>query len=353
MNHPLGVQIAPWTSARDVYEAGPLLATAFDVVWVPDQMLARNAQVLLTALASTGRIGVASGVAVALGRNPVDMAVAMATISELLPPDRPMLMGMGAGGSLVSGLFVKTGATDLLRESIDLIRRLWAGETVRLETYPTVGAQLPWKPHATVRLTFAVERQIPILAAVGGPRTMRLVEDVADGLLCTSTYPPLSYAALCSDGADAGGAITAMVARRERAGRPLRLVYGLNCCVSSDRDAARAFARRQVALIVGNPALLPLLAHAGLDLDSVAQVRGAFERGGGVEEAGRRLSDSLLDGFVVAGTAEECAGRLAEVVIAARRAGFAEFYLGAPLGPDLPEAARLLVDAVVPQVWPS
>ncbi|MEV6596470.1 LLM class flavin-dependent oxidoreductase [Actinoplanes sp. NPDC051346] len=349
MKPPLGVQIAPWTPARTVYETAPLLARAFDMVWVPDQLLARNAQVLLAALAAGGRIGVASGIAVPLGRNPVDLASGMATIAELLPPDRPMVVGMGAGGSLVSGLFTKAGATDLLRECVALFRRLWSGEAVSIADYPNVARQVRWRDGATARLTYPVRRPLPIFAAVGGPRTMELVEEVADGLICTTTYPALSYAALGQGRLPAG--IAAVAQARASAGRPLRMVYGLNICVSADRSAARAATRRQVALIVGNPALRSELAAAGLDDESLTAVRRAFAEGAGVVDAARQVSDDLIDAFVVSGTPDECVERLGHIVPAARAAGFGEFYLGAPLGPDLPEAAELLVNAVVPEIW--
>ncbi len=349
----LGVQIAPWSPAREVCESASLLAKAFDVVWVPDQLPARSASVLLAALAATGRVGVASGLAVPLGRNPVELASVMATVAELVPEDRPVLMGMGAGGPIVASLFGKRGATDLLREFIGLIRRLWAGEAVPLAEYPAVSGRLGCRPGAVARLAYPVARPIPIVVAVGGPRTLRLVEEEADGLLCTSTFPPLSYAALGDGGNQTVAAIAGIVERRARAGRPLRLVYGLNVCVSADRSAARAAARRQVALTIGNPAVRAHLSVAGLDPAAIAAVHAAFDRGGGVAEAAPWLPDEVVDTFVVAGDPDECVQRLAGFVATARRAGFSEFYLGAPLGPQLAEAARLLVDAVVPRVWPT
>jgi hypothetical protein len=33
--------------------------------------------------------------------------------------------------------------------------------------------------------------------------------------------------------------------------------------------------------------------------------------------------------------------------------GYTDFYVGAPLGPDLAEAADLLADRVVPALWPE
>jgi 5,10-methylenetetrahydromethanopterin reductase len=353
MSGGLGVQIAPWSPAREVCESAALLAKAFDVVWVPDQLTARSASVLLAALAATGQVGVASGVAVPLGRNPAELASVMATVAELAPEDRSVLMGMGAGGPIVGSMFGKRGATDLLRESIVMIRRLWAGETVLFADYPAVSERLGCRPGAVARLAFPVVRPIPIVVAVGGPRTLRLVEEEADGLLCTSTFPPLSYAVLGDGGNRTVSAIAEMADRRARANRPLRLVYGLNVCVSADRSAARAAARLQVALTIGNPAVRAHLADAGLDPAAVGAVHAAFERGGGVAEAAPLLPDDVVDTFVVAGEPDECAQRLSGLVATARSAGFAEFYLGAPLGPRLPEAARLLVDTVVPRVWPT
>jgi alkanesulfonate monooxygenase SsuD/methylene tetrahydromethanopterin reductase-like flavin-dependent oxidoreductase (luciferase family) len=343
----LGVQVAPWAPAADILAATERLAKAFDVVWVPDQMLARNHWVLLSAIAAAGHIGVASGISVPLSRNPVDLASAMATLAEIVPAERPLLMGVGAGGSLVSGLFDKRGVTDLLAESVRLIRALWSGAAVPVGDYPEVTRRLGWRTDGTIRLTYPLARPIPVLVAVGGPRTLAMTEELADGLLCTSTYPPLSYPALRAGGGAALSDIMAMAARRERAGRPVRLVYGLNVCVGRDRAGARAFARRQAALSVGNPALWGTLAEAGADVDaeSVNAVRSALRRGG-VVEAVRYVSDALLDGLIVAGDAEDCAVRLADAARLARRAGFTEFYLGAPVGPDLTEAADLLVEVV-------
>jgi len=350
---PIGVQVVPWVPARHLVAAASVLSKAFDVVWVPDQMLARNMQVVLTAIAVQGEVGVGSCVAVPLSRNPIDLASAMATIAELAAPERPVLMGMGAGGPLVASLMPKTSATEVLRESVSLIRRLWTGELVPIADYPVLAARLGWRPDASARLTYPVARPIPILVAVGGPRTLELADQTADGLVCTSTYPPLSYAALRSRDYAVARRITGMARRRDQAGWPMRLIYGLNCCVSADRAAARGFARRQAALVAGNRAVWPALRAIGLDLDSAKAVRAALDRGEGLEIAAGQVSDAVLDAFVVAGTPAECIDQLAELRGLAREAGFAEFYLGVPLGPDLAEAAQILAGTVVPELWPD
>ncbi len=348
-----GVQVAPWVPAGRLVAAAAVLGKAFDVVWVPDQMLARNIYALLAAVAAGGQVGVGSAVAVPLSRNPIDLASSMATIAELAAPDRPVLMGMGAGGSLVASLLPKRSATAVLRESVELVRRLWTGEPVPLADYPTLAARLGWRPGASARLTYPVTREIPILVAVGGPKTLALAEDATDGLLGTSTFPPLSYAALRAGDRSSAGRIADVADRRARAGRPMRLIYGLNCCVSADRAAAREFARRQAALVVGNPAVWPALDAVGLDLESAHAVRAVLDRGEGVEAAARAVADDVLDAFVVSGTPAECVDLLGESAALARAAGFTECYLGVPLGPDLAEAARILVDTIAPELWPA
>ena len=123
--------------------------------------------------------------------------------------------------------------------------------------------------------------------------------------------------------------------------------------VSRDRAAARAHARRQLALVVGNPSCWPALSNVGLDVESAGEVKEAFDLGLGIEGASARLSDGLVDALLVAGTPDDCVERIATLRDLARKEGYEEFYLGAPLGPDPREAAELLLTQVVPQVWPD
>jgi alkanesulfonate monooxygenase SsuD/methylene tetrahydromethanopterin reductase-like flavin-dependent oxidoreductase (luciferase family) len=82
-------------------------------------------------------------------------------------------------------------------------------------------------------------------------------------------------------------------------------------------------------------------------------VKDAFDAGLGIEGAAARMSASLADALIIAGTPDECVGRIAELRDLAAAHGYTEFYLGAPLGPDPVEAADLLLTEIVPQVWPG
>jgi alkanesulfonate monooxygenase SsuD/methylene tetrahydromethanopterin reductase-like flavin-dependent oxidoreductase (luciferase family) len=65
------------------------------------------------------------------------------------------------------------------------------------------------------------------------------------------------------------------------------------------------------------------------------------------------MSDELSDALLVAGTPEECIEGVADLRRRAVAEGYNEFYIGAPLGPDLTEAAELLANIVIPAVWPE
>lgn len=119
--------------------------------------------------------------------NPAVIAQAFATLG-LLYPGRIML-GVGSGEALNEIATGFRGAGDQewpefkerfarLRESIDLIRQLWAGERVsyRGEYYSTHDASIYDKP----------EGGIPIYIAAGGPVVARYVGREGDGFICTS-----------------------------------------------------------------------------------------------------------------------------------------------------------------------
>jgi 5,10-methylenetetrahydromethanopterin reductase len=190
----LGLQIAPWSTARELVATGEQLADVVDTVWVQDQMLARNVYALLAALAHAG-CGVGTNVTYAIGRNPIEMAAAAATVAELVPEEREMVVGIGTGGALVSSLFVKDRPVAVTREAIVLMRALWSGEEVELDSFEVLGRALGYKPGALARLTFPVERPPAILVAGVGPKILRVAGAVADGLISPSNLPSLLRAA--------------------------------------------------------------------------------------------------------------------------------------------------------------
>ena len=352
MTPRLGVQIAPWRRCDELVELGRRMSDVLDIVWVQDQMLARNVYVILAALAQAG-CGVGTNVTYPFGRNPIEMASAAATLSELVSDDREMAVGFGTGGALVTSLFRKERPVRVAREAITLMRSLWTGQAVELDRFPQLGASLGYRPGAVAQLTYPVERPPAIVVAGVGPKILRVAGQLADGLICPSNLPTTSMPAFKSGRFDELSGLGTARAARPADAPPLRLVFGINVSVSADREQARSYARRQLALVVGNPRLWPDLEAVGLDVESAGEVKVAFEAGQGVDGAAARVSDSLSDSLIVSGTPEECIGPMVELRDLATAHGYGEFYIGAPLGPDPLEAAELLRNQLIPQLWPE
>lgn len=352
MNGRLGVQVTPWSGSRDLVALGRRFAPVVDTVWVQDQMLARNVYALLGALAYAG-CGVGTNVTYPVGRNPIEMASAIATLGELVPDDRDVVVGMGTGGALVSSLFDKFRSISAVREAIALMRALWAGTRVELDAFPVLGGAMSYRQGAVAQLTYPVARMPQIVLAGVGPKILAVAAAHADGLISPSSMPTLCRAALQTGEFGAISGLDAVRAARPDSMAPLRLIFGINISVSEDRKRAREQARRQVALVVGNPRLWPDLERVGLDVEAAGEVKEAFDEGLGIDGAAARCSQELADALIISGTPEDCIPAMVELRDLATAEGYSEFYLGSPLGPDSAEAAGLLVDQVIPEVWPG
>lgn len=352
----LGLQLASWRPAGELVEIASGVSGSFDIVWLVDQMLSRNVYVTLAALAARGNIGVGTNVTWPIGRNPLEMAASLATLRELVPPDKSVVAGIGTGGALVASLFKRERMVGRVSEAIELMRRLFAGESAALSDFPLTHASSDFLDEAVAKLTFPVEHPLEIVVAGVGPKILELAGRVADGLIAPSNLPGLSLAAFRAGKFEALAKLDRLEAGRAKStidDGDFKMIYGINCSISNDRVQAKQYARRQLALIVGNANLWPALEAVGLDVASARDVKKAFDDGGGIDAACKRLSDSLSDGLIISGTPDECIPPMLELKKYAAAAGFNEFYLGAPLGPDLREACELLARRVVPEVWPE
>lgn len=347
----LGVQVTPWVSTREILALGSTLAPQIDTVWVQDQMLARNVWVVLGALAQQG-CGVGTNVTWPFGRNPIEMASAAATISELLQPGRTLTIGMGSGGALVSALFDMSGRAAVVEEALTLMKLLWTGVEVQLDDYPLLGARLGFNANAVAQLTYPVPNPPRVMLAGVGPRITDLTARAADGGISASNLPLHSRAAMTSPDYVSISNMEPLLSRAQR-DEDFRLHFGMNVSIADDRDTARSHARRQVALIVGNPGMWSEMELIGLDMDSARATKAAFDDGLGIDGASKCVSDSVIDSLVIAGNPDDVVRPLAELRDIALDHGYTDFFFGAPLGPDLTRAATLLSERVIPSLWPD
>jgi alkanesulfonate monooxygenase SsuD/methylene tetrahydromethanopterin reductase-like flavin-dependent oxidoreductase (luciferase family) len=135
----------------------------------------------------TTKLGLAVCVADAQARHPVLLAQAAATLAEMV--QGRLRMVMGPVGDLETPRSGENRATAAgLRQAVDLLRRLWRGETVALagEGGRVQDGSLAWKPAAIPQLHIA-SREPQILALAGS---------IADGALIDglASAPGIEYA---------------------------------------------------------------------------------------------------------------------------------------------------------------
>jgi alkanesulfonate monooxygenase SsuD/methylene tetrahydromethanopterin reductase-like flavin-dependent oxidoreductase (luciferase family) len=177
--------------APDRLVAGVRLAEAlgFTSIWVRDHLVYaphpfepgdRSFLEAFTTLAYVGgqtqQMTVGTGAAIPT-RHPVHLAQTVATLSQLLGPGR-VVLGLGAGGSDREMEVVGLGRVrraDVVRRQAQLLRRLWAGETVSSDD--------PDHPLHDVSLRPPPAGRIPLLYCGGTPAAVRLAVDGFDGWL--------------------------------------------------------------------------------------------------------------------------------------------------------------------------
>jgi 5,10-methylenetetrahydromethanopterin reductase len=172
MRTSVGAMIRRDIPPRDIPEHARRIQKGFDELWVVEDLpYAGGISQAAAVLDATTDVIVGHGVAPAPFRNPVALAMEWATLAEL----HPGRFVAGIGHGIQAWMAQIGGRVDsplsLLREQVDVVRRLLAGETVSIDgRYVKVdGISLEFPPG------------IPPLVStgVGGPRSLALSGAVA------------------------------------------------------------------------------------------------------------------------------------------------------------------------------
>lgn len=207
-------------------------ALGYDDFWLADERFFREVYASLALAATrTTRIRLGPCVTDPYSRHPALTAMAIATLDEIAG-GRAML-GIGAGVSGFKELGVNADRSAVaIREAVELIRRLLAGETVDLK-----GEQVTFHDG---RLDFTPSRaDIPIYVASQREAGCRVAGRVADGAImqgCVADGLLRFFKDAVADGA-------------HRAGRDpgrVELIARINVCVSDDARAARDVMRPSI-----------------------------------------------------------------------------------------------------------
>lgn len=316
--------------------AGQIENWGYNTLWMADERFFREVYSCLTVCAhATNRINLGTCVTDPYTRHPALTAMAIATIDEI--SKGRAILGMGAGISGFAAMGIKWDRpARALRESVELIRALLKGEKVDYngDIIKFKDGELNFKP---------IRSEIPIYLASNSPMGLRAAGRVADGVIASS----------CANDATVGYIKSQISKGASSANRDLskiEIVSRLNCCISSDSQAARQPLRRTV--------VQTLIAYTGFAVESGVEFPASLKTM--LEDTGythdpktldtleRDLPDSFIDIFTLAGTVEEVADR----VIKLAASGVTDIMIRplAPPGGTIEDTLETFATKVMPRV---
>jgi len=259
--------------------------------WVYDEgLVTRDVYVTLSAVAErTETIPLGPGITNPFVRHPGATAAAIASLDEL--SGGRAFVGIGAGGGLTLDPLgiVRDRPLTAVAEMVDGLRRLFAGERVEHD-----GHAFSFRD---AHLTYG-RPGIEIILAGRGPRMTELGGRVADGFNLSYVHKDLLSEHSRTLRAAAGE-------------RPFRITYSTMIAITDEEyDDARA---QLTFRLVDSPAAVK--ERIGMTENDVTKIRTALAEGG-PRHAARHVDPEWVSSFVIAGTADECARELRELMAA-------------------------------------
>jgi 5,10-methylenetetrahydromethanopterin reductase len=264
----------------------------FDDLWITDSSLHAGDVFVYAALAlqATTRLRVGTAVTNPLTRHPAIVANAFRSLAQLGPGR--VMCGIGVGDRPLAKLDLPMARLTTLEAAIDVMRRLWSGESVsgRVGRWRLDGAHLRAPVDAC-----------PVYVAASGPRALELTGRIADGAIILPGLFPEGLA-FAREHLARGRAAS------ERPGlEEVCFLYG-----AIDEDEARALdAARSIAAWF--PKTAPAYARlAGMSDELIASVVGAYagQEFQDAAAAASLISDDLVRRIAFAGTPEAAARKL-------------------------------------------
>ena len=301
----------------------------FDRFGVSDWRFYHDCFVVMTAcLQGTERLEVESLVTDPYVRHPSLTAAAHATMDDL--SRGRAILGIGAGVEQPTFWgYDRPNPLAAVRESVEIARRMFAGETVTLKgrVISVEGAKLDFRPF---------RRDLPILIAARGTKMLELAGELADIVHLASFFVNAGHHRDNLEHVRRGA---------ERAGRRMgtfEVDISMPCSVSEDREAARRAAKRPAAQGILWTAAAERYSKGRTDWvrppqfnvpEDVIEALASWDfwtQAHFPDRLADLITDDVLDQFALAGTPEECAARL--------RA----------LGSELPDVTGVRIYAVPP-----
>jgi 5,10-methylenetetrahydromethanopterin reductase len=306
----------------------------YDQFWLGNHKLYRDMMMLLTLAAShSERIKLGTFIAEPYTMHPALIAAAMGTLDEI--SNGRALLGIGTGGANFKELGVeRLHPLAAMDETIRIIRGLFAGETVSLKGKVFTAEN--------AKLQFNTRPNIPIVLATRGTRMLELAGRMADEVMIATFARP--------DGVQY--ALDLVRRGAEQAGRSLNdvgLISRVDMCVWPDRKVARDAVKPMIAaLLMGSYPDRSFVHQMGLtvpeELEEILRERNEARSFG----AWRLVPDEFVDAFAWAGTPDDVARQVAEII----KLGITQitFLAHPPAGVAMEVLMRAWMEEVVPRV---
>lgn len=259
--------------------------------------------------------------------HPIDIAADTALLASIAQGG--VYVGIARGAWLAShGISESASPIQQIRETVEIIRYFLEG---RSDGYHGRIYQIAENVCAPYPLP---EKPVPVLIGTWGKVLSALAGEVADEVKIGGSANP-----------DIVPVIRGYIAEGEkRAGREagsVNIVIGAVSVVDEDRENARQLARREVALYL--PVVASLDPTVALDPGLVERLSYHADRRE-YDEAGRQISDDLLDRFVLAGNPTDMIAHCERLF----DAGADRIEFGTPHGIQSTAGIRLIGEKVIP-----
>jgi len=319
----------------------------FEQIWVNDNIRYRGQMVVLTAIASHVPIRLGTAIMVPYFHNPLDVADSLAALSEVCQGTE-ISIGIARGDLGQSPQHVQAlKPIAMVSETVHFLRRALAGEEIAYSEYPFLQEFYRLNPNGKFRLAFKPKVTFKFYGGGNGPQSLRMCGRIMDGLISSGTYIPMLKA----------GRLPGMLATADQSAKELsptkrlRRVCELNVSISSDREKAIEFPKRQVSHSILQWEALGFTAEEyaklGIQREQVLKLKEAYAAGATVEEASKLVTEHMVKTYYAAGTPEEVRDQIIELADAAGRLAY-DHIAFAKLGPDYEEALNLLANDVMP-----
>jgi 5,10-methylenetetrahydromethanopterin reductase len=320
----IGVYFDGFSSTREMLEVARGAEDAgAESLWFAQHMGFREAVVWATAAVSVTRsIRLVPTAISPYLWPPLPVAMSMATLAEYAGPRVALAVSVGNILNLSESGVEPVKPVRVMREYVETLRALWAGEPVRFEgeIHRLRGA----------KMMFERGVQCPLYVASTGPQVLKLAGQIGDGILLSGALT-LESCRRMLERVDAG------IAAARRDPKSVRKAGFILLSIAEDGRLARQQMLRKLAYLFRSKGHAANIATANLGIDHQAIID-CYARHD-PEGALAYLPEEAATTFAVAGTPHECRDRLASYLAAGLDEPIVEVT-------GTPEQQRLALDVI-------